>query len=267
MLASGCPLPTLPARLLNPEEEELERKQSQLTALEAELAERELERATLQADLADLDKRYLDVVGRRYAELDGLEARIAEALARQNPTDLAAKEHAKAARSQAEESAKSVDESEKRSPRHKASHSDSLRTLYRQTAKLLHPDLTLDPDQKEIRKRLMAEVNDAYADGDEERIKQILRDWQASPENVEGKGAGADLVRIIRKIAQVEARLRAISEELEQIRESELFQLNSKIAEAEAGGRDLLGEMAARLDEQILEAYRRLHQIDSRESR
>ncbi len=78
VLASRCPLPTLPARLLNPEEEELARKQSQLADLEAELAERELVRATLQADLAALEKRYLDVVGRRYAELDRLEAQIAE---------------------------------------------------------------------------------------------------------------------------------------------------------------------------------------------
>lgn len=140
-------MPSLPACLLNPKEEELARKQSRLAHLEAELAERELERATLQADLAALEKRYLEVVGRRYAELDRLEAQIAESLARRNPNDQAAKERAKAARSQAEASAKLVGESEKQTQRRKAPHSESLRTLYRQAAKLLHPDLTLDREE------------------------------------------------------------------------------------------------------------------------
>jgi hypothetical protein len=257
-------LPTLPARQLSPEEEELQRKQAQLIACEAELSERELERATLQAELAALEKKYLEVVGRKYAELDKIEAKIAEVSARQNPKNQAAKERAEAARKQAEESAKSVGEREEQTKGKRAGQSESLRTLYRQAAKLLHPDLTLDPNEKAIRQRLMAEVNQAYAEGDEERIRRILREWQASPESVQGDGPGVELVRVIRKIAQVQSRLQTIATEMNQLRGNELFQLKTKIQESKVQGRDLLAEMARQLDGQIAEARERLNRIAMR---
>lgn len=252
---------SLSARHLNPEEEELARKRSELTALEAELSERELQRATLQAKLATIEKRYLEVVGRRYAKLDELDARIAEALARQNPKDHAAKGRAEAARTRADESAKSLGDREEQTKRQKTGQSESLRELYRQAAKLLHPDLTLDPRQKALRERLMAEVNQAYAEGDEDRIRTILREWHASPDNVEGEGAGAELVRVIRKIAQVQGRLRAIAREMDQLRAGEVFQLRTKLQEARAQGRDLLAEMAFDLDGQIAERRARLDEL------
>src|SRR5437660_11228457 len=90
---------------------------------------------------------------------------------------------------------------------------------------LLHPDRTLDPDEKEKRHRLMSEVNEAYARGDEERIRAILREWHSLPESVQGDGPGAELVRLIRTIAQVEKRLKAISAEVDRHRQSELYKL------------------------------------------
>ena len=56
--------------LLAPEEEELGRKKTILTGLETQLADRELELASLLADLIHFEKRYLQTVGRRYATLD-----------------------------------------------------------------------------------------------------------------------------------------------------------------------------------------------------
>jgi multidrug efflux pump subunit AcrA (membrane-fusion protein) len=66
------------ARKQTPEELELEKKKSELSALEAELSQRELELATAQAELHTFERRYLRVVGVRYAELDDIEAQIAE---------------------------------------------------------------------------------------------------------------------------------------------------------------------------------------------
>ncbi len=51
---------------LSPEEEELERKKASLAALEVQLADRELELATLLSDLVHFEKRCLRTVGRRY---------------------------------------------------------------------------------------------------------------------------------------------------------------------------------------------------------
>jgi hypothetical protein len=109
----------------------------------------------------------------------------------------------------------------------------------------------------------MAELNAAYASGDEEGIRAILRDWHASPDNVTGDGAGAELVRVIRKIAQVEKRLGIIATELDQVRQGELFKLKQQVGEARASGRDLLKELADQLDGRIAEARAEMKQVMS----
>jgi hypothetical protein len=258
-------LPPTSEQALSPEDEELERKKASLAQLEAQLADRELELASFLADLVHFEKRYLQTVGRRYATLDDLKAKIAEAIARQNPDKQGAREQARQARSKAQESARAAGEagdpdpsSEDTTSPSKPKRSESLRNLYRQAAKLLHPDLTLDPQEKEKRHRLMREVNAAYERGDEEHIKAILREWHASPENVPGEGAGAELVRVIRKIAQVQRRLKTIAAEMDQLRQGELFKLREQVEAAQAEGRDLLGDLAERLDRDIAEAREQL---------
>lgn len=261
--ASSAPIDHAPQH--SPEDEELERKRASLAQLEAQLADRELELASFLADLIHFEKRYLETVGRRYAILDDLKAKIAEARARQNPQRQDAKDQARQARSRAQESARAVgdDDGAESSPDNpdsppKANRSASLKRLYHQAARALHPDLTLDGDEKKKRHRLMAEINEAFARGDEERIRAILRDWHASPENVEGDGPGAELVRIIRKIAQVEKRLRSIAAELDLNRQGELFKLKQAVDEAQASGRDLLKELCEQLDRDIAQTQEEL---------
>ena len=96
------------AKRLIPEEAELKRKQLELAAIENELAERELDLSTLEAELRAFERRYLRTVGIKYAELDDLEAQIAEALARLNPQDIRTHEQASQARAQADESAQAA---------------------------------------------------------------------------------------------------------------------------------------------------------------
>jgi uncharacterized coiled-coil DUF342 family protein len=111
-----------------PEERELEKKQGELLALEEELIQRELDLATLRAELSDFEGRYLRTVGVLYAELDEIEAQIAEAKARRNPSDSQAQDHAARARAQAEEScetARAITE-----PRPKPT--ESLKRLFRE---------------------------------------------------------------------------------------------------------------------------------------
>ncbi len=107
-------LPTLP-QAPAPEDEELDRKKARLAELEAELADRELELASLRADLLQFEKHYLQTVGRRYAILDDLKAKIAEARARQNPANQQARDKAKRARARAHESSRAVGDEIKKS--------------------------------------------------------------------------------------------------------------------------------------------------------
>lgn len=249
------------ARIQTPEERELEKKQGELLALEEELIHRELDLATLRAELSDFEGHYLRTVGVLYAELDEIEAEIAEAQARLKPTDTHAQEHAAHARAQAQESsetARTITE-----PRTKPT--ESLKRVFRDVAKRIHPDLATNDMDRARRQKLMAEANLAYENGDEAKLRSILADWETSPDTVEGEGVGAELVRVIRKIAQIQKRLSEIESEFQQLNTSDLLQLRAKADEAEEQGRDLLKEMASQVERKIDAAKDRLasHENDS----
>jgi hypothetical protein len=239
-----------------PEEDELDRKRAELARLETELAERELQLASLRAELLAFERRYLRVVGAGYAELDEVEAQIAALLARVSPSDQGAQFKATQARAQAAESQAAVhfEGSQEGSG---FNPSQVLRSLYREVAKRVHPDLTTDPNQRARRERLMANANRAYEAGDEVTLRKILEDYENSPELVQGEGPGADLVRIIRKIDQIVKRLLAIERDFEQSSQSDTFGLMVQVEEADNAGGDLLSEMAAQVGQRIAAARER----------
>ena len=250
------------ATKLSPEERELEKKRGELAALEAQLVQLELDLATLQAELRIFEGRYLRSVGRLYVELDEIEAQIAEALARFSPKDHAAQKQATHARRQARESAHAAGHAGTSETSHTVFHpSDRLKRLYRTVARHVHPDLATNEQDRMRRHEVMAAVNRAYEAGDENRLQQILEEWEHSPESVEGKGVEAELVRVIRKIAQVEERLQTIKSEMAQLLASELYQLQQKVEAAEATGQDFLATLAKRVQEQIDQARIRLKEV------
>ena len=242
-------------RKQTPEERELEKKKAELALLESKLAERELDLATLQAELHVFEQGYLRIMGSRYAELDEVKAQVAEAKARLNPDDDFAQEEADEAREQADDSAQAaadVEEATETSAKFKPS--ENLKKLYRDAARQIHPDLTTDEQERNRRHQVMIEINRAYETGDEDRLQAILRDWQRSPESVKDEGIGAELIRLIRKIAQVDERLDAIDVEIEAVKVSELAQLRDRVEAAEEEGRDLLQEMADEIEAGIAQA-------------
>src|SRR5437867_4077436 len=149
-------------RSQTPEEDELANKLAELSELEMELAERELQLATLTSELHSFEQRYLQIVGARYAQLDELHAQIAEARLRQTPDEPRAKQSAAKARARARESAESAEEAMERSPSPVFQPSEALKRLYRKVARAVHPDLASDEDQRVRRTRLMAATNRAY---------------------------------------------------------------------------------------------------------
>ena len=199
-----------------PEERELKEKLSELTSLEAELTQRELDLATLQAELEIFKTEYLRIVGVRYAELDETKAKIAEYLLKINPKDPDTKERAGKARDKANQSARETHETSTGQGFYKEfKPSESLKKLYREIAKCVHPDLVTDEEERLRRQKYMAEVNKAYQDGDEETLQRIFQEWESSPESIIGEGIGNELIRIIRKIAQIKERLTVIEEQID----------------------------------------------------
>jgi hypothetical protein len=244
-------------RTQTPEERELAAKNADFAALKIQLAQRELDFATLRVELHAFEQSYLGVVGVKFAEIDDLEAQIAEALNRRNPADETTRQRAAEARTKARESAGATGAIEQRADAADFKPSEDLKRLYREIAKRIHPDLVTDDAERGKRNRVMAEVNRAYEDGDEARLRTILNEWETSPDAVTGDGIGAELIRTIRKIHQVQARLARLEIEIATVIGSELSLLKAREEAERLNGRDLLAQMAEELDVQILHLRRK----------
>ena len=254
-----------PPRPPTPEERELAAKNAHLVALTVQLAQRELDLTTLQAELRAFERQYIRVVGFAFAEVDDLEAQIAEALNRRSPADESARQRAVDARTKATESAGvAADAIEQRTRANDFTPSDDFKTLYREATKRIHPDLAATEAERAKRNQVMAAVNAAYAEGDEARLRAILNDWDTSPDAVTGDGIGAELVRTLRKIHQVEKRLAAIGSEIATLNESELSRLKTRADAERINGRDVLAEMAEQLATQIVQLRRKRDELQFR---
>jgi hypothetical protein len=258
------PIETQPPKaLVTPEEQELARKRDEQAAIESELAECELRAANVRAELGAFERRYLHFVGSRYAELDELNAQVAEQIAQAQPNNPRAQQAARDARARANTTKSTAGEKAADAPK-PFQASAQLKRLYRDVARKVHPDLTSDRDDRAKRQGLMAQANEAYERGDEAQLTKILTEYEFSPENVRGEGAGAELIRVIRGISQARSRLSEIEAELQELLRSDLYQLKMRVDEAEKHGRDIVAEMIAKVDEQVTQAKRRLENLAQR---
>ncbi len=235
-------------RRLSPEEEELAKKREELAQVQVQLGDRELYLANLSAELAAFEGKYLRRVGTLYAELDEWNAKLAELIAEKDRTEearsAASQARAQAAESRAASHGKAAETQE-------FSTSPELKSLYRELAKRIHPDLAIDEADRKQRERLMTEANRAYQNGDAEALRRILQEYESSPDSVRGTGVAADLVRVLRQLNQVRNRLAKIEEVITALEASDIFTLKAKTEDTSREGRDLLAEMAADVQNRI----------------
>lgn len=248
--------------VVKPEEQELAFKREEHAAIEGELAERELRAANLRAELSAFERQFLHHVGLLYAELDEWKARMAESAAQAQPHSEKAQKSAQEARARANETKASAGEASAEEPK-AFSASPEMKKLYREVARRVHPDLTSDRTDRAKRQILMAEANAAYELGDESKLKKILQEYECSPESVTGEGAGAELVRVIRRISQAKSRLAEIEAELQELLRSDLYQLKQRVDEAGQHGRDVLKELKRKVEEQIAQAKERIESLSA----
>jgi peptidoglycan hydrolase CwlO-like protein len=252
------------ARVLNlvkditPEEIELEKKRKKLSRLQECLVVREQEMADMRAELKEFEVKYVMIVGRLYAELDEVEAEIAEEEFRLCPNDEEVRQKAEEARKRAEESAAHADEVSWQGCNRKYNPPPDVKKVYHKLAKMIHPDLATFIEERERRHLIMAELNRAYENGDEEKMKKLMKDWQHNPDLIKGNSIGDELIRVIRQIAQVSKRLKDLKTESEDFEKTELYQLKEKVEAEMREGRNLLNQMANRAESHIKKAKRRL---------
>jgi uncharacterized protein YdaU (DUF1376 family) len=248
----------------SPEELEIETKKIELSRLSEELAERELDLEEARLSLRQFHRRYFSTIGEKYVVLDDLLAQIAELAAEKNPSNQNAQTSARRARDQAAETAREFKGiQEKQEPIASSTQaSDECKTLYRHIASIIHPDKALHEETKEIRTRLMAELNDSYAKRDIDGMKRILAEWQNSPDAVSGVGPAVELVRVIRAISQVRRRIAEVDKTLSDILTSDMYSLMVAVHEADLQGRDMLNEMSRDLEDRITQARHMLASLE-----
>jgi hypothetical protein len=243
-----------------PEEIELAKKKRVVERLADRLASQEEATAHRREELERFEARYTMEVGRLYAEQDEIDAQIAEEELKLVPDDEEIKKRVEELRRIAEESAARAAEAEKHASE-KLEPTAEARRAYHDLARIIHPDLALDPNDKERRHSLMAELNQAYSSGDQSKLKKLSEDLRVSPDAVIGGSIGDELVRAIRQIAQMRKRSVELETERSRSESSELFELFQKVEAENLEGRDLLKHMAERAKTHIKKTQRRLENL------
>ncbi len=241
---------------MTPEAIELNKKRKVLDRLKDRLADREEDLADLRTELELFEGRYKIEVARYYADLDEIEAEIAEEELKLVPDDEEIKRKVEELRRRAAESAAEAET--KASGELDFKPTAEAKKAYHNLARIIHPDLALDADEKSRRHLLMAQLNEAYSTGDQARLNKLTEDFRDSPDLVSGDSIGDNLVRAIRQIYQIKKRLIEIAAEMERSEASETYRLRKKAESEKNEGRDMFHQMSNRAKVQIMRSGRRL---------
>lgn len=227
------------------EERELQRRREELAQLETELSNAETRLAGVNAGLTTFEIRYLSVVGDRYDELAKIEKEIAKIQGLDFDDNY---------------DGDSLADDEVGCGQNRL-HSDKLKKLYKEVARKFHPDLTSCPQERQHRHQLMVEVNRAYESGAEDRLQELL-EAGASLEAVETNGGmSAEMILLLRKIAEAKQRLAEVETEITDITASEIYKLKQRVETAEVREDDLFADLVLQVDRQIKKAQNRLFHL------
>jgi len=240
-----------------------ERQESEQATLEDQVASAELTLETLKVETARFQHHYYQTVGQLYVELDRLVAQIARAKAGLDTDDAEAQAQAEAAERQAQKSAEEAGLAEKQSlPPPEIT--PELKQAFRQAAKLMHPDRATTDAERKRRTVIMAQVNVAYAKGEQATIAKLIIEFGQDPEAITGEDVASRLVKTIRRIAQLRRRIAEAKQEIDAQKAGELHELMITVIETEVMGGDPLGDLARHIMQQISERKIELETIRQR---
>ena len=241
----------------------LAEKRERLAGVRAALAEREADIAQLRSQLKVFEVRYLQRVGVLYAELDEIAARITEREVDLYDSD-SARRRAREARERAQETHEAAFGAELEPD--EFDPSPSLKSLFREVARRIHPDFASDEAEQKHFTLLMMRANQAYSCGDAETLQRLLDDHlevnAARAGGGSDEGDGVTLLRLARQIQHAERDLAGLDGEHQTLLGSEIGQLYTGAEAAAQEDRDLLAELATGLRERIADAQYRLEFVE-----
>jgi hypothetical protein len=197
------------------------------------LAEIETEHATLRSELAAFQSDYLRLVGVVDVQVHELEAKILAVVAVRSGVldDQVAAEAAEQRFRETTTAMGAIPAPAGPPP------SDDLKSLFRDAAKRMHPDLVHDEAGREHAEAFMKRLNQAYKSGNAEAIGNLVRQWETSPYATAAAMPAADASPALHAaIAHAEARLA-------EARDSDLARLMEQSFQYSMEGRDLLLEL------------------------
>ncbi len=227
--------------ILSPlEQRELAEKRTELKQLEDTLATRETELARLQSSVREFELNYLEAIGKKFDELAEVEKQIAATLGQHVTED------------------DYTISNELECGQTKFHAADNLKKLYREVARLCHPDLAGNEQEREYRHKLMIAANQAYETGAEDRLQALLSSESSFAELTRQSLSAVDLVQVLRAITTTQEGIAELDAELVRVRNSELYRLKQRADRAAAIGHDFLQELVSQVERQIRKSNNRL---------
>jgi hypothetical protein len=136
----------------------------------------------------------------------------------------------------------------------------NLKQVYRELAKRVHPDLSSDAAERDVRSQRMAQVNDLYAQHQLEALRRMLREVDVEHsrlnESVEDRWT-----RLKHEQVQLIAAIHRVKAEIADLNRSSMLQLKIEYALQKARGRDVLAEVIVQIETQLRTAEEELSRL------
>lgn len=243
-------------RLKTPEEVELEHKYQQLAEVKADLQKREQSFSSLKSEIRMFEQVYEDILGVRIQTLENLEWQLKGLLGETTVESSTESLNQSPSYTHFHHTTDLLDEDE--SLQGDAANL-SLKSLYRGVAKAVHPDLAADEIERFRRQELMAIANEAYQSGNRQVLIDLLSEWEQTPLAYGSEmDIALELVRVIRQLAAVQQNIHAVIRQTEELKQTDIYHFKLRVDDALGDGVDLLAEMAAAVDLDIVRIKRRL---------
>lgn len=242
------------SRLKTPEEIELDHKYQKLDGLKADLLVREQAYNQLKAEIRMFEQVYEEVLGTRIEALEELEWQLQGLLGEGEVGRNTESLQQQSFFTHIQQSTDLLDDDEVQPDTSQV----SLKSLYRGVAKAVHPDLADNEVERQRRQELMSLANEAYQSGNRQMLADMLSEWEQTPVFSSELDIALELVRVIRQIAAVEQNIQAMIRQTSELKQTKIYVFKLRVDEALHDGVDLLAEMAAKVDIDIVRIRRRL---------